>query len=904
MFGVRVQYRWWMALLALWVGVVALRAADRNEQVAYEALVRMFHDGLYQAVDRNAAQFVQQYTNSERVPTVLLLEAQARMRLGHFDDAATLLAKKAKSAGALADQFAFWRATALLQKGDVAAAAEGFAAVVAQFPHSSRRLEAMYDEAYARFRAGDAARAMKLLGDEKGPFQALAKTQPESEWAVRGWLLLGEVSLSLHENAAAEAALAHLDGKKLPPKLAWQQQFLLAQLKLSQNLLQPALAHATNLWTSVTNQIDSDRLAEAVMVNAQILERLNRPEAALAFYQRNLDPSAPLAERAAALQRCVRLNLRLHKVEAAVKTLQGLLKRAPQDPLADDARLLLAELRLRQYYGLKAKPTRNAEQLNRLLAQAKAQLAVVLTNKTAGALLPRVQLDRGWCFWEAGTNHLHEGLEAFRAAAEKLPRSPDQAVARFKWADCQWLQHELPGAISNYWFVATNYTGMTGFTNTLASQALYQIVRAGVQAKDLGAASEALARLLQVDSKGDLADRSVLMIGQALDRQNKPQAARVVYSSFVQQFTNSTLLPAVRLAIARTYEREQSWAAARKAYADWLGTYGSQTNVTPGLQAQATFQNARLNYQNQPDTNSVQLLLNFVTRFPSNTNAPLAQYLIGEYYYGQADYEQAELSFLDKLLGDHGAARTDGLAFRARLMAGRAAVARGSFRNARDHFSWVITNGPLVVANSPVPVSVAAEAYLLLGDTYVLDNRDGSTNALERYGLAITAFSKVADRFTNSVYAPLAWGRIGDCNLQLAVQDPKRYSHAEEDYRRVIASSADISLRSMAAVGLGIAEEKDARASPEGERKLLLKGALDAYLSVVYGKNKRPGEQSDPYWVKRAGLAAAELAEQQKEWSTALGLYKRLAQELPSLRSRLEKRIAEIQQKQTQSGGS
>jgi outer membrane protein assembly factor BamD (BamD/ComL family) len=529
-----------------------------------------------------------------------------------------------------------------------------------------------------------------------------------------------------------------------------------------------------------------------------------------------------------------------------------------------------------------------------LLGQARAQFDQLVTHRPAGPLLGRAQLNRGWCFWEEGTNRLPDTLSAFREATLHLPASPDQAVARFKWADCQVRLADTPGAVSNYWIVATN-ASVAGATNALASQALAQIVRAEVDAGNLPGASTALNRLLTVDPTGQWADRSTLLVGQALARLGQPQSARALYDEFVHRFTNSTVLPEVRLALAKTFELEGGWPAAYAAYAAWLGTYSNTPAVSTNMIAQATFDLARVAYRTRPDTNALALLTNFVVQYPQDTNAPLAQYLVGEYAFGQGDYATAELHFQDRSLLQNTNLLWNELTYRARLMAGRAAVARQSYRSARDYFDWLITNGPLHVANSPIPVSVVVEAYLFRGDTFTLEATAGETNTLARFGEAINAFSKITERFPTNEFAPLAWGRIGECHFQLASVDPKRYESALNAFRRVLESPADASLRSQAEWKLGVVLEKQAQPKPAAERAALEDLALDYYLRVVYGKNLRPGEQPDPYWVKRAGLSAAELAETRKKWDVAIGLTRRLMTEIPTLRPRLEKKLEELQ---------
>jgi tetratricopeptide (TPR) repeat protein len=614
-------------------------------------------------------------------------------------------------------------------------------------------------------------------------------------------------------------------------------------------------------------------------------------------YERALGQDVAPGTRRLALQRTVELGLREGKSGELAQRLEGFLKQHPQDELLDLVQLTLGEIKLKEYHAWRtgtaeATPESRAAGTN-LLTQARARLDAALTNRPQSVLLGRIQLGRGWTFWEEGTNRVAESLAAFQMAAERLTVSEDQAVARFKCGDCQLRLGNWPGAVSNYWQVATNYVSVPGMSASLVGQALFQIVQASIEAGDASGAAVAVRALAQADTGGQLADRAELLMGQALSRMGRPGEARTVLEDCLRRYTNSALLPEVRLVMARTYEDEQAWPAAIAGYQAWLGAYTNQPAVGSNMVAAAWFDLARASYRASPDTNALALLTNAVSRFPDHTNAVLARYLVGEYYFGQNDYGKAELHFLNMSLAPTKDPVLNELAFRARLMAGRAAVARQSYKSAREHFDAIITNGPLYAASLPIPVSLVAEAYLFRGDTFTLEP-GGETNNLVRFEEAINAFSKITERFPTNEWAPVAWGRVGECHFQLASQDPKRYPAAIEAFRKVIESGADISVRSQAEWKLGLVLQRQAAVRPEAERVGIEAEALDRYLRVLYGKNRRAGEQADPYWVKRAGLSAAELAEVQKKYDLAIGLYRRLMGELPPLQRRLEKKVEEL----------
>lgn len=885
----------WVA--ALWL-LPRLAAAEGEEDRAADALVREFRDHLHEFVERDANRFAAVYTNSTRLPAVFLLQAQSRLALHRYDDAIALLAAHQAGAGKLADEFAFWQAQARFEKGDWSAAAESFARMAADFPDSARRLEAAVQEALARYRAGDPVQASARLRDPNGPFQVASKAAPDSEWTQRGRLLLAQLQIGLNDIPGGQQVLAQMAGPQLPPGIEWQRQLLLARAALVAGRLPEALAHTTNLWTSVTNTLPSTLLAEAADLQGRIYEGLKQPEAALDAFERNLTTNAPPTQRRLALEKVVEMSRNPGPPGRALQRLQAFVTQNPQDELIDFARFALGEALLREYYRLADPATpvtpENSQAKTNALAQARSQFEQLLTSQPQSPFAPRAELDRGWTLWEEGAPRLADALAAFRSATGHLPPSADQSTARLKWADCQVRSGDLQGALTNYWTLATN-TVEAVVPKALRNQALFQVVRTGIEAGDLSAANRASQSLAQVDAGGELAQRADLLVARALSRAGQPGPARAQYEAFLQRYTNSPFIPEVRLAIGRTFEDRGDNGAALAAYTSWLANYTNQTGIQTGLVAQATFDLARVSYRSSPDAAAVGLLTNFIAHFPRSTNAPLAQYLVGEYLLGQGDYAKAELAFRDKLLDPARSPPGDELPYRARLMAGKAAVFLQTWQNAREHFDWIITNGPLHMVSSPIPVSVVAEAYIFRGDLFTMEPKAQGANPLAGYAEAITAFAKVAEQFPTNELAPIAWGRIGDCNLQLASQDPKRYDAAAEAYKKVIESNAGPQVRSMAEVGLAIVLEKQAMLRPAAEQAPILDAAMDHYRSVFYGTNLRKGEQPDPIWVRQAGMSAAQLAQSRQQWETAISLYRRLGEELPAIRARFEKKIEELQ---------
>jgi hypothetical protein len=162
---------------------------------------------------------------------------------------------------------------------------------------------------------------------------------------------------------------------------------------------------------------------------------------------------------------------------------------------------------------------------------------------------------------------------------------------------------------------------------------------------------------------------------------------------------------------------------------------------------------------------------------------------------------------------------------------------------------------------------------------------------LENFDEAIRVFNVIQQSYPTNELAVLAWVEKGRCWMQLG---PTRFTNAWLAFSQVITSAvANVTARSEAQVGRGQLLELEAQRANDPERtRLLRKAALDDYLEVLYEKNLlHEGEQFDPFWMKKAGLAAGPLLETLGEWTQAEKVYERLQSLLPPLRTSFQRKI-------------
>ena len=875
-----IQTAWLWAVVAclLWSGA-RCEAASAAEKRAFAAAVKSFDGGWWEIAEQEFAGFIQKYPKSEYRAEAILRQAQARCRQRNFGGAVELLSANLNQTGSFADEYRFWLAEAHYDSSNYLAAAEAYGLVASEFPGSKHAALAAYDQALAYSKLGEWARTAELLSRKDGPLQMAIESGPTNPLALDGGLLLAEARLAGKEYPAAEVTLQQLAALNLPACLDWRRQYLLCGVWLRTGRTEDALREATNLVAAAATCGRRDLQVESVAFKAQILEQLNRLDQAGAEYERNLGSDVPAAQRRLALVKIIELDIRRDRIAEATRRLEAFLQQYPQDTSTDAALIALGELFLKQHVvsaqtNQTGSPTEAVVPRTNYLQLALAQFDAVITNAPSSSLPGKAFLNRGWCLWLNGRTA--ESQSAFEAAARQLPVSEDQAVARFKWADAQYLQQDFRGALTNYHTVVEDFSWIPAVKETLLEPALYQIVRAGLEADDLAAATNAMAKILEVYPDSFLCQPVLLLVGQDVNLKGNPGQAREIFSEFERRFPGSPLLPEVKLASARTYEHQKQWAAAIDVYDGWVTNYAG-LDTLPDVE----YRQAWANYRAGRETNALVLFTNLVAQFPTNALAALAQNWVADYYFQQGDFKSAEENY--QLLFQKWPASE--LTYEARMMAGRAAVARLGFSDAVGYFTAVIND-------VQCPPDLVAQALFAYGDATMRLEPADTNKPSANYEEAIRAFSKLQQLYPTNELFVLAWGRIGDCYLQLAALNPKNYEPSAQAYQTVMDDSrANASVRSQAEVGLALVLDKQVQSKPEADQAEGRQLALQHYLNVAYEKNLREGEKSDPFWVKEAGLKAAKLAEELQMWQQAISLYEYLRRLLPALAPVLDSRI-------------
>jgi TolA-binding protein len=877
----------WFGFLAglIFIGFMRepAQAAELAETEQFAAAVKAFQDGFYERAEKELSDFLKRFRTSTNRVDATLFRGESLLKLKRYDAALDLLLKGLPTAAGKSDEFIFWIAESQFGKGEFESASSTYARLLHDYPQSPRVLEASIGGALAEFKLKRPAKTVEILRSPSGAFVNAAAHSTNSAAIAKGQMLLADALLQSNDHSGAREALAQLDKFSLPLDLNWERANLACAIEMNAGQLTDALRAATNLVDISLKLGRPATLVASYNLLAHVYELLGKTNSAVESYDKIVTtPNLPPESKHQAISRAADLLVSVQQFTNATERLEGFLKEYSQDPAADQLRLQLGETWLNQFQVSRANG-QIATNATNLLWQARLHFDFVINQMTNTTRAGKALLDRGWTFWEEARitsrpGVLGDAAASFQAAAAQLPHSELQAAARVKLADCQFEQKAYPLAATNYLMVLSGYPGMNAITERFFPQCYYQLIRIRVAETNFDAAGVLLGKMIETVPEDPLTEHAVLYFGQCLSEAGAGQQARSAFAKFNQLFPKSPLLPQVELAQARSFIIEKDWTNALTYYSGWITSH-------PGnpLRPEAYFARAWVYYQAGQETNAFNAFTNFVSEFRTNELAAQAQNWIADYYSDQENWLMAEQSYQAVFQSTNWPASP--ITYRAKLMAARTAFYHQGYGDARAY----LTN---VISDTHCPPEILPEAFFILGDVFIESKISDSTNALNNFVDAISAFSRITQQYPDDRLAPLAWGKIGDCHFQLAVQDPKSYDEATNAYARILDGKWAVippAAIDQAEVGTGLVLEKKAEIKAGKDQTLLWRAALDHYLNVVYERHPQ-AKQADPFWMKKAGLAAGRVAELLGDKEAAAKLYQRLADRLPSMKAAWDKK--------------
>ena len=186
-----------------------------------------------------------------------------------------------------------------------------------------------------------------------------------------------------------------------------------------------------------------------------------------------------------------------------------------------------------------------------------------------------------------------------------------------------------------------------------------------------------------------------------------------------------------------------------------------------------------------------------------------------------------------------------------------------------------------------------------MGDIAILNPANSDSNTKFNHTISILEAYLNPESEPESQITLLAYGRIGDCHLQMATKDPNRYLKAREAYGRVIEMSgqmgSDPSVRYRAMMGMALSY-KNMPEADHNKRTVNLTQALGWSKKVFEGATAADNIL-DPFWVRESGLISAELQSLSGKPEEAIATYEALAHRYEKMKLPLRTKINQIRQR-------
>lgn len=843
-------------------------AADLPEEIKsersdslYQAAVRAFEDKNWTTAANWLGRYLNENPEIARRPKVLLMNAQALFMQKKYRECYNLLSNSLGQAEARSDEFNFWMAECRLRLGNNQAAAELFSQSKKTHKLPSRRAEACISESIVQSNMKHWHQAVEVLSNNGGPFKAYAKSNPKSELSRIGNFVLADAMLNIKgmENDAFSIIMSNVNVGQ--PSLLQERYKILKAYVLSRGTNDSDHQEAIKIIDTQLSKISNPLRSELLKIRAKIhTKKGNFLEAHKSWSELIHDKATSSSHRRNAILN--KLLLGVAEGSGQNVDLLGSTNGFNNLLLEYDSPIVqytLGELFLRQQSEIDVSLKSGHLNTNALIHAAACFEKV---RKSQFDSLACEGL--GWVGWLRNSFKL--SAENFLLAAG----SPRQRQAyRIKAAEAMVLDGNHVDAIKHCQeSLSASPAVCTDRTRLLMVYAISNL-NAGAIADAIKLAEDVLEEFISPLHRA----RAQLLLSRAHDDVGNRKRADAILKE-LNAGTEATSLKAVAdLESVRPLLQEGEWGKAIQQYSKWIADH-NQT-AKPELIARVEFDLAWLFVRHNEHDKAKVAFKKYIDKYQLRPDAAHAQMWIADHYFNRGDVvnlANAERAY-QKIYSKFTNANSE-LKYRAKIMAGHSANGLNKADNARTYFM-------LILNDKNCPAEYKSEAAFGLGNAAIRDIKLQK----DRFDAAIAELNKVASISGNA--ADLlnleARCRIGDCHLQMAAVDNRRYEKALSEYRTVRDISAkldnDPPVRFRAI--LGMAEVLRHR-KPDPDPKQ----ALELYNEVFYGAGISENKM-DQFWAKHSGLAVGRLHQELGQHQNAISTYQRLSKLFPKMKQAL-----------------
>jgi outer membrane protein assembly factor BamD (BamD/ComL family) len=830
-------------------GVVSLRgvpAAGPDERL-YLSAVRSFHGGHWSTSAIWLKELVDRYPNSPRRPKAALLLGQSYYKQKYYKQAYAALSNNRLAAGGLADQYVYWMAECRVGQGSWDAADQIFGELLREFPNSSRRLESTISSAFIAAQREDWSRVISLLRPASGVFQAQLGNGAENDLLQEGCLLLSGAFLEQKDPRSAKLLLGLL------PRVMTKDR------TRRKELLNLRIMAASGSFPEVMHKLDALQHGEL-----EWLIQIVRLKVALLIKQKKWQTAAQecMSLSSEELSPAVREELYLKSAlysfcggdrEAAKRHLKSIFSHPDLRTSFGLVNCILGEMTLEE-------GGRFQDALNYFELADKGTADLEIRARSLWGI--------GRCYHLSGDSD--RALDYHYRALSVSKDNVLRACILYSQGLLKMGSGDWAGAFEDFDGVTNREEPQLGFNDAVS----YMKIKATL--RDSGAPKAKLILDRFRSDSGPLYDNALLLMAQDAVSRGRLSDADNLLVDFRQGEPGKGLLAAAELEHIRIQVTKKKWTESLALYDKWLKDYPDSE-----LFAKVKIDRAWvLNKSGQ--AKAAELAYREVASFRNISPEVFAAkiWLADKAFNTVTNRIYAERLYQEVAGATNGPVR---LRQRAQMMAGRAAVARQGYDDARKSFSVLLSN-PSTTDN------IRSQAIFALGDLTLIDIGSSAEKALPRLIQSTNAFYSLVKISPTNKLAAKAWGKIGDGCLLISKDHPNYLSHAKKAYEKSLSVPAEIEVSTSSQAHMGLAYTIERLAAREGPESELFSGALGHFLTVFYGRHLGSGQKHDPYWRGQSGLAALRILEKLKRYDQAHKLCEELEVIFPGMKTGLRAR--------------
>jgi len=731
------------------------------------------------------------------------------------------------------DAFTFWNAFALYELGKYDEAFKEISDFSRTYPASPYSWRVLRLTAWSYLKTGRTNEALQVFSD----FDRTSGSTPEAAMNMLEW---GKALVSAGKTEQAHDVFSRL--VKLPADQVEVQDGCYWYGKLLINESKWIEAVSTLMALSGNVKARDDLRAEALFSAAVGLNAVSKVEEAIDVYRRGIELARSSAIKMKGEFELARYLVDLGRLDQGIPLLKQCIAKTPTNSLAESAQLKIASSLL------------NHKKFQESVDEYQHYLET-FTNVTGQA---EAHAGKGWGLTSLARNA--EAATAFMKAYGLFSDPAQKEQSLFKAGDAYFANGQFKLALETYERFLKEFP-----QSKLAANALFQTAESIAKDERLADAEARFKEVSEKYSGSPVAEEALFRIGEIRVSQAKWAESITAFNKVMNIYTNGLLY-------AQSLHGRAVANYQLLKFDEALQDFDEVTNrfsVSPVFE-HSCYMSGMCSYWLGKDERALSVCRDFIRRYPQSQWAPDAMFWVAKYSYNEESYENAEKDFLLFVEKYPKSPFADEALYRA----GLAAAKRKEYVRSIELLSRLAKDYP---ESRKMAEGRFAQAEAL--------------TELARFPDAILIFDEVIKKYPASPLVIPAWSRKGDCQFGLGADERKRYEESIESFRVVVnASGTGLDLVMRAEYQIGRCMEKLGRgpdAFQQYYKKVILRYFEDREKGVKHN-------EACKQWFMRAGLNAADLMENKKDWRGTVSILERLVNAgVPGV-DEIRKRISKI----------